>query len=82
MNTPYLVVKEVLPSGRLAWRRMLNTQFSPVPAIDVAYQQRLNLNLKPIDIPRQVVHHEPKVVFGQSLILPNLVVNLPSQKGH
>jgi hypothetical protein len=82
MNTPYLVVKEVLPSGRLAWRRMLNTQFSPVPAIDIAFHQRSNLNLKPIDFPRQVIHHEPKMILSQNLVLPNLVVNLPFQKGH
>jgi len=64
MNTPYLVVKELLPCGRLAWRRAINPQFSPIPAIDVAYHQRhLNLNLKPIDLTSKIVHHEPKVVF-------------------
>jgi len=37
MITPYLVYKELLPCGRMAWRRMVNPQFSQVPAIDVAY---------------------------------------------
>lgn len=80
MITPYLVYKELLPCGRLAWRRAVNPQFSQVPAIDVAYH--LNLNLKPIDSSLQVIHHKPVVVFRQPLILPNLVVNLPSEKGH
>lgn len=79
MNTPYLVVKEILPGGRLAWRRMLNTQFSPVPAVDVAYQQRLHFDLKPIYKPIDVVNHKPVMVVNQSLILPNLVFN-PSSK--
>ena len=82
MNTPYLVVKELLPSGRLAWRRVVNPQFSQVTAIDVAYHQRLHFNLKPIDFCRQVVDHKPEVVLRQPLVLPNLVVDLPSQKGH
>ena len=83
MNTPYLVIKELLPSGRLAWRRMVNPQFSQVTAIDVAYQQRhLNLNPEPIHSAIQVVDHKPVMVLRQNLILPNLVVNLPSQKGH
>lgn len=82
MNTPYLVVKELLPSGRLAWRRMVNPQFSQVTAIDVAYQQRLHLNLKPVDSAIQVVDHKPVMVLGQNLVLPDLVVNLPGQKGH
>ena len=77
MNTPYLVVKECLPCGRQAWRRMVNPCFSQVPAIEVAY---LQLNLKPVDFPRQVVHHKPKMVFGENLVLPNLVVNLPRQE--
>lgn len=80
MNTPYLVVRELLPSGRFAWRRMLNTQFSPVPAIDVAYHQRSHLNLKPIDFSRQIVHHEPVVILSKHLVLPNLVVNLPREE--
>lgn len=83
MNTPYLVYKELLPCGRLAWRRMVNPQFSQVPAIDVAYQKRhLNLNLEPIHSAFKVVDHKPEVVLRQPLVLPNLVVNLPSQKGH
>ena len=80
MITPYLVYKEMLPCGRLAWRRMVNPQFSQVPAIDVAYH--LNLNLKPIHIPSKIINHKPVMVLGQPLILPNLVVNLPSQEGH
>lgn len=82
MNTPYLVYKELLPSGRLAWRRMVNPQFSHVPAIDVAYHQRLNLNLKPIDRSLQIINHEPVVVLRQPLVLPNLVVNFPRKEGH
>jgi hypothetical protein len=61
MNTPYLVYKELLPCGRLAWRRMVNPQFSHVPAIDVAYH--LNLNLKPVDLASKIIHHKPKMVF-------------------
>lgn len=47
MNTPYLIYKELLPSGRLAWRRMINPQFSQVPAVDVAYQLKTNFH-KPV----------------------------------
>lgn len=65
MNTPYLVYKELLPCGRLAWRRMVNPQFSMIPAIDVAFHQKLNLNLKPIDLTGKVIHHKPKMVFGK-----------------
>ena len=83
MITPYLVYKELLPCGRLAWRRMVNPAFGSTPAIDVAFQKRhLNLNLETIDLPSKVVHHKPEMVLGQPLVLPNLVVNLPSQKGH
>ena len=83
MITPYLVYKELLPCGRLAWRRMVNPQFSQVTAIDVAFQQRhLNLNPESIHRPVQVVDHKPVMVLGQNLVLPNLVVNLPGQKGH
>ena len=80
MLTPYLVYKEMLPCGRLAWRRMVNPAFSQVPAIDVAYH--LNLNLKSVDLSSKIIHHKPVMVLGQPLILPNLVVNLPSEKGH
>ena len=80
MNTPYLVVRELLPSGRFAWRRMLNTQFSHVPAIDVAYHQRSHLNLKPIDLACNVVDHKPVMILSKHLVLPNLVVNLPREE--
>jgi len=63
MITPYIVYKELLPCGRLAWRRAVNPQFSQVPAIDVAFQQRLNLNLKPVDLASKVIYHKPKVVL-------------------
>ena len=83
MITPYLVYKELLPCGRLAWRRMVNPAFSEVPAIDVAYQKRhLNLNLESVDFPSKIVDHKPKVILSQNLILPNLVVNPPLEKGH
>ena len=65
MITPYIVYKELLPCGRLAWRRAVNPQFSQVPAIDVAFQQRLNLNLKPVDLTGKVVYHKPKVVLNK-----------------
>ena len=63
MNTPYLVIKELLPSGKYAWRRMVNPQYSSVPAIDVVYS--LNLNLKPVYCPIQVVHHKPVMILGK-----------------
>lgn len=56
MLTPYLVVRELLPCGRLAWRRMVNPQF---PAID------LQRNLKPIDLTRHVINHKPIMVFNK-----------------
>lgn len=66
MITPYLVYKELLPCGRLAWRRAVNPQFSQVPSIDVAFQQRhLNLNLKPIDLAGKVIYHKPKVILNK-----------------
>ena len=77
MNTPYLVVKECFPCGRQAWRRMVNPAFSQVPAIEVAY---LQLNLKPIDFPKQIIDHKPVVILRENLVLPDLVVNLPRQK--
>ena len=82
MITPYLVYKELLPCGRLAWRRMVNPQFSQVPAIDVAYHVRSHLDFKPVDLPSKVIHHEPVMVLGKPLVLPNLVVNLPRKEGH
>lgn len=66
MNQPYILYKELLPCGRSAWRRMVNPT--------------LQRNLKPIDLTSQVVHHKPMVVFGHSLVFPDLVVNLPREK--
>lgn len=82
MITPYLVYKELLPCGRLAWRRMVNPQFSQVPAIDVAYHLKSHFDFKSIDSSLQVIDKKPVMVFSQPFVLPNLVVNLPSQKGH
>ena len=82
MITPYLVYKELMPCGRLAWRRMVNPQYSQITAIDVAFQQRSNLNLKPVNLPSQVIHHEPVMVLRKNLVLPNLVVNPSLEKGH
>ena len=83
MNTPYLVYKELLPCGRMAWRRMVNPQFSKVPAIDVAYHQRhSHSDFKPVDLTSKIVNHKPVVVFSKDFVLPNLVVNTPLQEGH
>lgn len=82
MITPYLVYKEMLPCGRLAWRRAVNPAFSQVPAVDVAYHLKSHLDFKSVDLTSKIIHHKPEMVLGQSFILPNLVVNLPSQKGH